>query len=62
VIFVGRFWRNFFVGFVVGITHEDTVPLFLVIMSLQICGNAFDLVVFSGVLGEVVLDVTFNSS
>jgi hypothetical protein len=50
------------VGFVVGITHEDTVPLFLVIMSLQICGNAFDLVVFSGVLGEVVLDVTFNSS
>jgi hypothetical protein len=31
-IFVGRFWRSFFVGFGVGITHEDVVPLSLVIL------------------------------
>ena len=32
--------------FVVGITHEDVVPLFLVILPLQTRGKAFDLVVF----------------
>jgi hypothetical protein len=48
-IFVGRFRRSFFVGFVVGITHEDVVPLSLVILPPpppQIRGNTFDLVVF----------------
>jgi hypothetical protein len=33
------------VGFVVGITHEDVMPIFLVILPLQTCGKAFDLVV-----------------
>jgi hypothetical protein len=32
---VGTFWRNFSAGFVVGVTHEDMVPLFLVILPLQ---------------------------
>jgi hypothetical protein len=27
VIFMGRFWRRFFAGFVLGITHEVIVPL-----------------------------------
>jgi hypothetical protein len=36
------------------------VPLFMVIVPLQIHGNAFDLVVFGGVLEEVVLEVDFR--
>jgi hypothetical protein len=60
VIFVGRFERSLFAGFDVEITHEDVVPLFMVIVPLQIHGNAFDLVVFGGVLEEVVLEVDFR--
>jgi hypothetical protein len=60
VIFVVRFLRSFFAGFVVQITHGGMVPLFLVILSLQIRGNAFDLVVFGGVLGVVFLEVDFQ--
>jgi hypothetical protein len=54
---VGRFWRSFFAGFVVGVTHEDVVPLFLVILPLQTRKKAFDLVVFGGAQGEVFLVV-----
>jgi hypothetical protein len=57
---VGSFRRSFFVGFGVGIKHEDMVPLLLVILPLQIRGKAFNLVVFGGVLGEVVLEVDFQ--
>jgi hypothetical protein len=49
-----------FAGFGVGITHEDVVPLFLVILPLQIRGKALDLVVYGGVLGEVVLEADFR--
>jgi hypothetical protein len=47
------------VGFVVGVTHEDLVPLFLVILPLQTHGKPFDLVVFVGaqVLEVVVQDL-----
>jgi hypothetical protein len=45
---VGRIWRSFFAGFVVGVTHEDLVPRFLGILPLQTRGKAFDLVVFCG--------------
>jgi hypothetical protein len=31
------------VGFIVGVTREDCVPLFFVIFPLQICGKVFDL-------------------
>jgi hypothetical protein len=59
LIFMGMFWRAFSMEFGVGITHEDVVLLFLVIFTLQICGKAFDLVVFGGVLGKMVLRVDF---
>jgi hypothetical protein len=39
---VGRSWRCLFTGFVLGITHEVGVPLFLVIMPLKSCRKAFD--------------------
>jgi hypothetical protein len=45
---VGRIWRSFFAGFEVGITHEDMVPLFLVVLLLQTRGKAVDLAVFGG--------------
>jgi hypothetical protein len=48
------------VGFVVGVTHEDMVPLFLVILHLQTHGKAFDLVVFGGARGEVFLVVALR--
>jgi hypothetical protein len=57
---MGKFQRSFFAGFVVGITHEDVVHLFFVILPPQILGNPFDLVVLGGVLGEVVLEVDFR--
>jgi hypothetical protein len=47
-IFVEEFWRRFFVGFGVGVTHEELVPLFLVTLPLQTCGKLSDLVVFVG--------------
>jgi hypothetical protein len=40
--FVGRFWRCFFAEFVLGITHEIGLPLFLVILPLKSSGKAFD--------------------
>jgi hypothetical protein len=36
------------VGFGVGVTHEDVVPLFLVTLPLQTRGKLSDLVVFAG--------------
>jgi hypothetical protein len=36
------------VGFGVGVTHEDLVPLFLVTLPLQTRGKLSDLVVFVG--------------
>jgi hypothetical protein len=54
--------RSFFEGFGVGVTHEEEIALFLVILPHQIHGNTFDFVVFDGALGEVVTKVAFNSS
>jgi hypothetical protein len=45
---VGRFWRRFFAGFVLGITHEVGVPLFLVILPLKSRGKSFVFFWFSG--------------
>jgi hypothetical protein len=42
------------VGFGVGVTHEDLVPLFLVTLLLQTHGKLSDLVVF---IGARVLEV-----
>jgi hypothetical protein len=39
---VRSFWRCFFAGFVLGITHEVGVPLFLVILPLKSRRKAFD--------------------
>jgi hypothetical protein len=47
-IFVGRFLRCFFVGFVLGVRHEVDVPLFLVILPLKSRGKLSNLVVFCG--------------
>jgi hypothetical protein len=47
-IFVVESWRHFFAGFVVGFTHEDLVPLFLVTLPLQTLGNLSNLVDFGG--------------
>jgi hypothetical protein len=52
---VAEFWRRFFAGFGVGVTHEDLVPLFLVTLPLQTCGKLYDLVVF---VGTRVLEVS----
>jgi hypothetical protein len=45
---VAEFWRRFFAGFAVGVTHEDLVPLFLVTLPLQTRGKLSDLVDFVG--------------
>jgi hypothetical protein len=47
-IFMAEFWRRFFEGFDVGVTHEDLVPLFLVTLPLQTRGKLSNLVVFVG--------------
>jgi hypothetical protein len=39
------------VAFVMGVTHEDLVPLFLVTLPLLTRGKLSDLVVFCGVRG-----------
>jgi hypothetical protein len=39
---VGRIWRCCFAGFVLGITHEVGVRLFLVILPLKSLRKAFD--------------------
>jgi hypothetical protein len=43
---VRSFWRCFFAGFVLGITHEVGVPLFLVILPLKSRRKAFDFCAF----------------
>jgi hypothetical protein len=59
VISMGRFWRHFFAGFVLGITHEVGVLLFLVILPLKSHGKAFDFGGFQvlGVLEVVSQDL-----
>jgi hypothetical protein len=47
-IFVEDIWGCFFAGFVIGVIHEDLVPLFLVISPLQILVKAFDFGGFRG--------------
>jgi hypothetical protein len=42
VIFVGKIWRCSFAGFVLGLTQEVDVPLFLVIFPLKSHEKAFD--------------------
>jgi hypothetical protein len=39
---MGRIWKCFFPEFVLGITHEVSVPLFLVILPLKFHRKAFD--------------------
>jgi hypothetical protein len=51
---VGRIWRCFFAGFVLGITHEVGVSLFLVILHLKSCRKAFN---FGGFRVLCVLEV-----
>jgi hypothetical protein len=45
---VVEFWRCFFASFVVGVTHEDLLPLLLVTLRLQTSGKLSDLVDFGG--------------
>jgi hypothetical protein len=45
-ILVGKIWRCFFAGFVLGITQEVGVPLFLVILPSNLIGRPSILVVF----------------
>jgi hypothetical protein len=45
---MAEFWRRFFPGFGVGVTHEDLVPLFLVTLPLQTRGKLSDLMVLVG--------------
>jgi hypothetical protein len=45
---VAEFWRHFFAGFGVGVTHEDLLPLFLVTLPLQIRGKLSNLVAYVG--------------
>jgi hypothetical protein len=51
---VGRIWRCFFAGFVLEITHEVGVPLFLVILPLKSRRKAID---FGGFRVLCVLEV-----
>jgi hypothetical protein len=51
---VGRIWRCFFSGFVLGITHEIGVPFFVVILPLKSHRKAFD---FGGFRVVHVLEV-----
>jgi hypothetical protein len=46
--FRGRVFEVFFVGFDVGVTHEELEPLFLVTLPLQTRGKLSNLVVFVG--------------
>jgi hypothetical protein len=39
---VGRIWRYFFAGFVLGLTHQIGVPLFLVMFPLKSRRKDFD--------------------
>jgi hypothetical protein len=46
-------------GFLLDVTYEDLVPLFLVILIQQTLRNGFDLGVFGGFHGKVSLVVDF---
>jgi hypothetical protein len=51
-----------FEGFLLDVTHEDLVPLCLVILIQQTLRNDFDLGVFSSFYGKVFMRLTFGSS
>jgi hypothetical protein len=57
---VGKFSGCFFKGFLLDVTYEDLVPLFLVILIQQTLRNGFDLGVFGGFHGKVFLVVDFR--
>jgi hypothetical protein len=56
---VGKFWGRFFVGFLLDVTYEDLVPLYMVTLIQQTLRNGFDLCVFDGFHGKVILRVDF---
>jgi hypothetical protein len=58
--FRGEVLGCFFEGFLLYVTYEDLVPLCLVTLLQQTLRNGFNLVVFGGVLGEVLLRVDFR--
>jgi hypothetical protein len=51
---------RFFEGFLLDVTYEDIVPLFLVIFLQQNLRNDFDLGVLGGFYGKVFLRVDFQ--
>jgi hypothetical protein len=57
---VGKFWGRFFEGFLLDVTYEDLVPLFLVILLQQTLRNGFDFGVFGGFHGKEFLRVDFR--
>jgi hypothetical protein len=57
---MGKYWRSFFEGFLLGVRYEDLVPLCLVNMIQQTLRNGFDLGVFGGFNGKVFLRVDFR--
>jgi hypothetical protein len=57
---VGKFWGRFFEEFLLDVTYENLVPLFLVILIQQTLRNDFDLGVFGGFHGKVFLRVDFR--
>jgi hypothetical protein len=57
---VGKFWGRFFEGFLLDVTYEDLVPLYLVTLTQQTHRNGFDLGTFGGFHGKVFLRVDFQ--
>jgi hypothetical protein len=57
---VGKFWGSLFDGFLLDVMYEDLVPLCLVILIQQTLRNGFDLGVFGGFHGKVLLRVDFR--
>jgi hypothetical protein len=57
---VGKFWGCFFEGFLLDVTYEDLVPLFLVILLQETLRNGIDLGVFGGFHRKVFLRVDFR--
>ena len=55
-----KFSERFFEGFLLDVTYEDLVPLYLVILLQQTLRNGFNLVVFGGIHGKVLLRVDFR--
>jgi hypothetical protein len=58
--FRGKVLGRFFEGFLLDVTYEDLVPLFLVILIQQTLRNGFGLGVFGGFHGKVFLRVNFR--